>query len=76
MASWMNWAGTAAASPRKVVTPINTKQIQHEIEHALAHRGTVKMVGTGHSFTGISAPVGTMLRPTAAPASSRSTGTP
>ena len=34
-----------------------------EVEHAVAHRGTVKMVGTGHSFTAISAPVGTMVRP-------------
>lgn len=63
MASWTNWAGTEAASPRKTVAPINTKQIQHEIEHALAHRTKVKMVGTGHSFNGISAPVDTMLRP-------------
>lgn len=35
----------------------------HAVEHALAHRTTVKMMGTGHSFTAISAPVGTMMRP-------------
>lgn len=63
MAPWANWAGTEAAEPRKVVTPDATGQIVQEVEHALAHRGTVKMVGTGHSFTGISAPVGTMIRP-------------
>lgn len=63
MASWTNWAGTEAAEPLKIVTPNSTEQIVREIEHAVAHRGTVKMVGTGHSFTGIAAPVGTMLRP-------------
>jgi FAD-linked oxidoreductase len=63
MAPWTNWAGTEAADPHRIVTPDTTGQIVQEIEHALAHRGTVKMVGTGHSFTGISAPVGTMLRP-------------
>ncbi|MEO5666112.1 MAG: D-arabinono-1,4-lactone oxidase [Nocardioides sp.] len=63
MAPWTNWAGTEAAEPRKVVTPDSIGQIVQEVEHAVAHRGTVKMVGTGHSFTGISAPVDTMLRP-------------
>jgi len=63
MAPWTNWAGTESADPRRTVTPTTSGQIVQEIEHALAHRGTVKMVGTGHSFTGISAPVGTMLRP-------------
>jgi L-gulonolactone oxidase len=63
MAPWTNWAGTEAADPRRIVTPTTTGQIVEEIEHALAHRSTVKMVGTGHSFTAISAPVHTMLRP-------------
>lgn len=63
MASWTNWAGTEAAEPRKIVNPDSTGQIVQEIERAVAHRSTVKMVGTGHSFTGISAPVDTMLRP-------------
>lgn len=63
MGEWTNWARTEAASPRKIVMPNATVQIQQEIEHALAHRSTVKMMGTGHSFTGISAPVGAMLRP-------------
>lgn len=63
MPSWTNWAGTEAAAPRKVLTPTGPEQIVAEVEHALAHRGTVKMVGSGHSFTAISAPVGTMVRP-------------
>jgi L-gulonolactone oxidase len=63
MARWTNWAGTEAADPRRIVTPTATGQIVQEIERAVARRGTVKMMGTGHSFTGISAPVDTMLRP-------------
>ncbi len=63
MAPWTNWAGTATADPRRIISPDATEQIVQEIEHAIAHRAKVKMVGTGHSFTGISAPVDTMLRP-------------
>ncbi|EON23742.1 oxidoreductase [Nocardioides sp. CF8] len=63
MAPWTNWAGTEAADPRHVVTPTTTEQVVQEVERAIAQRTTVKMAGTGHSFTGISAPVDTMLRP-------------
>lgn len=63
MAPWTNWAGTEESEPRTILTPSSAEQIVQAIEHALAHRGTVKMTGTGHSFTGIAAPVGTMLRP-------------
>ena len=34
-----------------------------EVRRALDHGSTVKMVGTGHSFTAVSAPEATMLRP-------------
>ena len=63
MASWTNWAGTHEAHPEHIVTPHATEQIIHEVEHARAHGRTVKMIGTGHSFTEISAPVHTMIRP-------------
>lgn len=63
MAPWTNWAGTETAEPHTIRTPSSAGQIVRTIEHAVAHRATVKMTGTGHSFTGIAAPVGTMLRP-------------
>lgn len=63
MASWTNWAGTERAQPRDEVTPTVASQIVEVVERAVAHRTTVKMAGAGHSFTGISAPVDTLLRP-------------
>ena len=42
---------------------MSTAAIVAAVERARAERTTVKMVGTGHSFTAISAPEHTMLRP-------------
>ena len=63
MAPWTNWAGTETAEPERVVAPHDVREIVEEIERARARGRTVKMMGTGHSFTGISAPVDTMVRP-------------
>jgi FAD-linked oxidoreductase len=46
------------------VEPADTAAIVAAVERARAEGSTVKMVGTGHSFTAISAPEVTMLRPT------------
>jgi L-gulonolactone oxidase len=63
MAPWTNWAGTETAQPVRVVTPRSVAEIVAEVAHARAHGSTVKMAGTGHSFTAISAPVDTLIRP-------------
>ncbi|HXH80804.1 D-arabinono-1,4-lactone oxidase [Nocardioides sp.] len=63
MAPWTNWAGTETAEPERVVAPHDVREIVEEIERARTRGRTVKMMGTGHSFTGISAPVDTMVRP-------------
>jgi FAD-linked oxidoreductase len=44
---------------------VDTEGVVAEVRRALETGGTVKMVGTGHSFTAVSAPEGTMLRPDA-----------
>ncbi|QIK76330.1 D-arabinono-1,4-lactone oxidase [Nocardioides piscis] len=63
MAGWTNWASTETAHPQEIVTPRATQQIVDQVEHARAHGRKVKMVGSGHSFTGISAPVDVMVMP-------------
>ncbi|MCW2835354.1 MAG: FAD-binding protein [Nocardioides sp.] len=63
MAPWTNWAGTETAAPERVVAPHHVREIVDEIERSRARGRTLKMTGTGHSFTGISAPVDTMVRP-------------
>lgn len=63
MSEWNNWSGLESARPERSVEPVDTAAIVTEIERARAARSTVKMVGTGHSFTAISAPEATMLTP-------------
>ncbi|HEU5039153.1 MAG TPA: D-arabinono-1,4-lactone oxidase [Nocardioides sp.] len=64
MTEWTNWSGLETARPGRVEEPADTAAIVAAVERAREERSTVKMVGTGHSFTAISAPEHTMLRPT------------
>jgi L-gulono-1,4-lactone dehydrogenase len=60
---WKNWAGLESAAPRTVISPASVDEVVTAVEAARRDRSTVKMVGSGHSFTGISAPEDVMLRP-------------
>ncbi|MBC9731965.1 D-arabinono-1,4-lactone oxidase [Nocardioides marmotae] len=62
---WSNWSGLEQARPSRVVRPADAAAIAAEVERARQRRSTVKMVGTGHSFTAIAAPEETMLVPSA-----------
>jgi L-gulono-1,4-lactone dehydrogenase len=64
MTTWRNWAGLTSASPTEVRTPRDTDDVVAGVLRARERRTTVKMPGTGHSFTGIAAPEGIMLSPT------------
>ncbi|MCW2853960.1 MAG: FAD-linked oxidoreductase [Nocardioides sp.] len=63
MTEWRNWSGLVTARPEHVVTPPDVGAVVAEVERARAAGTTVKMVGTGHSFTAIAAPEHTMLCP-------------
>jgi FAD-linked oxidoreductase len=63
MSSWRNWSGLTATTPNEVRTPRDTADIVATVDRARERRTTVKMPGTGHSFTGIAAPEGIMLSP-------------
>jgi FAD-linked oxidoreductase len=60
---WHNWSGLESARPERVDDPAGTADVVAAVERARRDRSTVKMVGTGHSFTGIAAPEGALLRP-------------
>jgi FAD-linked oxidoreductase len=60
---WQNWSGLESSTPARVAEPADVAAVVAAVGQARAARSTVKMVGTGHSFTGIAAPEGTMLRP-------------
>jgi L-gulonolactone oxidase len=60
---WRNWSGLESVTPTRVLTPRSPEEVVTAVEQARASGGRVKMVGTGHSFTAIAAPVGVMLSP-------------
>lgn len=63
MTEWVNWARIERSRPASVRTPAAASEVTEAVRDAAARGGTVKMVGTGHSFTAISAPEDVMLRP-------------
>ena len=62
---WRNWSGLERATARQVLTPASTQDVVDAVRRAREDGTTVKMTGTGHSFTGIAAPEHTLLRPDA-----------
>ena len=65
MSEWTNWSGLASARPDRVVTPEDVAGVAAAVKDAAARGGTVKMVGTGHSFTPIAVAEDVLLRPDA-----------
>ncbi len=63
MSTWTNWSRLETSRPTREATPADASDVVAEVRRALDTASTVKMVGTGHSFTAISAPEATMLRP-------------
>jgi FAD-linked oxidoreductase len=61
--TWQNWSGLESARPTRVVEPVDAEAVAAQVRAAREARTRVKMVGTGHSFTGIGAPEHTMLTP-------------
>lgn len=60
---WRNWAGNQRATPRRVLTPRTTEEVAAAVTGAAADGLTVRMAGTGHSFTGAALTEGVLLRP-------------
>jgi L-gulono-1,4-lactone dehydrogenase len=59
---WSNWAGNQHAEPVRVETPRDTDEVVRAVKQAASDRLRVKAVGAGHSFTGIAATDGVLLR--------------
>ncbi|WP_246372321.1 D-arabinono-1,4-lactone oxidase [Nocardioides pelophilus] len=62
-ATWRNWAGLESARGLRAVTPRSVDEIVAEVRRAADRGETVKVAGTGHSFTGIARPEHTLLLP-------------
>ncbi|TMR06494.1 FAD-binding protein [Actinomadura soli] len=60
---WQNWAGNQQATPHRVVTPRTAGEVAEVVRSAAGDGLTVRMTGTGHSFTGAAVAEGVLLRP-------------
>ncbi len=63
--TWHNWAGNVTARPARVAAPRSAEQVAEQVRQAGADGLTIKMTGTGHSFTPAAATEGVLLRPEA-----------
>jgi FAD-linked oxidoreductase len=64
MPTWTNWAGLATAHPSQELSPHDAGEVADAVIAARHQHLTVKMPGTGHSFTDIAVTDGLMLRST------------
>ncbi|CAM3596985.1 D-arabinono-1,4-lactone oxidase [Nocardioides zeicaulis] len=60
---WRNWSGLEEAVPEHVEEPADVAAVVDAVRRARRDGTTVKMTGTGHSFTAIAAPEHTLLTP-------------
>ncbi len=51
--TWRNWAGNQVARPARVERPGSEEEVSALVRRAAAEGRRVRVVGTGHSFTGI-----------------------
>ncbi len=63
MATWTNWAGLATAHPAQELSPHDAGEVVDAVVAARHQNLTVKMAGTGHSFTDIAVTDGLLLLP-------------
>lgn len=61
--AWHNWTGNVTATPRRVVTPGSAAEVAAEVQRAASDGLTIRMTGSGHSFTPTAVAEGVLLRP-------------
>ena len=62
-ADWRNWAGNVTARPARQARPRSADEVAEQVRRAAADGLTIRMTGTGHSFTAAAATDGVLLRP-------------
>src|SRR5262252_4616331 len=60
---WRNWAGNQQATAQRVATPRTASEVAEAVRRAAEDGLTVRMTGTGHSFTGAALAEGVRLAP-------------
>jgi FAD-linked oxidoreductase len=60
--AWTNWAGDQTCFPAEIVRPADRAELAAAIARAAAAGRTVRVAGSGHSFTAAALTEGTMIR--------------
>ncbi|TDD15141.1 D-arabinono-1,4-lactone oxidase [Nonomuraea diastatica] len=63
--TFVNWARNQSGTPAEVRTPASVADVVRAVRDAADSGRRIRMVGTGHSFTGVALTDGIMLRPAA-----------
>ena len=63
MTTWSNWTGLATAHPTQELSPHDAGEVVEAVVAARHQNLSVKMTGSGHSFTDIAVTDGLLLRP-------------
>ncbi|HUR49314.1 MAG TPA: D-arabinono-1,4-lactone oxidase [Acidimicrobiales bacterium] len=58
---WRNWAGNQKGAPRQIERPASTSELADAIKRGARDTGTVRVVGSGHSFTDLAVTDGTLI---------------
>jgi L-gulono-1,4-lactone dehydrogenase len=61
--TWRNWAGNVTASPARMASPGSPAEVAAEVMRAATNGQTIRMTGSGHSFTPTAVTDGVLLRP-------------
>lgn len=59
--TWSNWSGSVTCAPRSIVLPTSEAETIAVIKKAAADRISVRVAGTGHSFTPLCAADGILM---------------
>lgn len=61
MPTWRNWAGNQKSHPSVIEMPTSESEVIAVVNRAVSSKQCVKVVGSGHSFTGIAVPDEVMI---------------
>jgi len=49
--TWSNWSGSVTCTPQRIAMPTSEADVAALLKQAAVDRATVRVAGTGHSFT-------------------------
>ncbi|MDP1744242.1 MAG: D-arabinono-1,4-lactone oxidase [Bacteroidota bacterium] len=59
--NWSNWSGSVQCAPKEIQKPASQEEIQTIIRNCVEQKSTIRMVGSGHSFTELVGTQGTII---------------